>query len=141
MSKVTLRDYFTERLDREHHHQNERYKTYQQEQQTLADQCAQRWEHHNEIHKTIAKALELQAAEYERRLDHLNGEQARTKEILTVYLPRDLYESRHVELDVRIRQLEDFKANWTGRMIAIGGFLAVLSAILGGVVAHLLAGK
>lgn len=39
------------------------------------------------------KALESQAKEYHRRLEALNGEAARLREMQTHYLPRETYES------------------------------------------------
>lgn len=46
----------------------------------------------------VAKALELQAREYERRLEDLNHAHELAKETLGTYLPREMYERAHAEV-------------------------------------------
>lgn len=48
--------------------------------------------------KTLAKALELQAKEYERRLTDLNHAHEEARRVLSTYLPRELYERSHEEI-------------------------------------------
>lgn len=48
--------------------------------------------------KDLAKALELQAKEYERRLDDLNHSHSEAQRVLATYLPRELYERAHGEV-------------------------------------------
>ena len=43
--------------------------------------------------ESLEKALGLQAKEYERRLNELNGEQSRLREERGRFLPRELYDS------------------------------------------------
>ncbi len=52
-----------------------------------------------------SEALKIQAAEYERRLDALNGEAARLREIQSEYLPREVYDSEHKEINKKIELL------------------------------------
>lgn len=48
--------------------------------------------------RAAAKALELQAKEYERRLQDLNHAHAEAQRVLGIYLPRELYERAHQEV-------------------------------------------
>jgi hypothetical protein len=50
-------------------------------------------------------ALRLQALEYSRRLDALNGEAERLREMQETYLPRESYEYAHRELNAKIEAL------------------------------------
>ncbi len=52
-----------------------------------------------------ADALKIQAKEYERRLDALNGEAAWLREIQSTYLPREIYEANQKEQDGKIDNL------------------------------------
>ncbi len=52
-----------------------------------------------------ADALRIQAKEYERRLDALNGEAARLREIQSTYLPKEIYEAKQKEQDGKIDNL------------------------------------
>jgi hypothetical protein len=51
-------------------------------------------------------ALGLQAKEYERRLDGLNHETERIKNIQTTYMPKEVYEQKHALLEVKIENLQ-----------------------------------
>jgi hypothetical protein len=51
-------------------------------------------------------ALDLQAKEYERRLADLNNEAARLHQMQTTYLPREIYEAHHRELENKIDALQ-----------------------------------
>jgi hypothetical protein len=57
--------------------------------------------------QSLDKALELQAAEVERRLQVLNGEYARIDKVLAGTVPRELYQQAHEVLKQRIDALED----------------------------------
>lgn len=48
--------------------------------------------------RALEKALDLQAREYERRLELLNHAHAEAQRILATYLPRELYERAHQEV-------------------------------------------
>ena len=52
------------------------------------------------------KALKIQAQEYERRLEALNGEAERLRQMQTTYLPRELYSIEHKELVKKIDNLQ-----------------------------------
>lgn len=68
----------------------------------------------------VTKAREIQAKEYERRLEVLNHAHAEAQRILGTYIPRELYERAHaevvewqrkadirlVEIDARIKKVE-----------------------------------
>ena len=44
------------------------------------------------------KALDLQAREYERRLDALNHSHEEARQVLGTYIPREVYEHNHEQL-------------------------------------------
>ncbi len=68
-------------------------------------------------------ALALQAREYERRLDILNNEADRLRDIQATYLPRELYEAGHRELTTKIESLQ--------KMVFIGlGIILAVEALL-----------
>ena len=68
-------------------------------------------------------ALELNAKEIERRLDFLNGEAGRLKEMQSTYLPREVYESKHELLEQRL--------DGVMRLVYIGvGAVAMLEIVL-----------
>ena len=58
--------------------------------------------HLREVLALKETALELQAKEYDRRLSSLNHEAEQLKAMQSTYLPREMYESRHRELDAKI---------------------------------------
>ena len=69
--------------------------------------------------EALEQARVLQANEYARRLENLNGEAARLKEMQSTYMPRETYDARHEELVNRIRCLEAFKDNLSGKIAII----------------------
>ena len=60
-----------------------------------------------EREKSSATALQLQAQEYERRLEGLNGEADRINKILQACVNKDLYEAHHQELERRVNKLAE----------------------------------
>jgi len=69
------------------------------------------------------KALELQAKEYERRLENLNHEAERLRSMASTYLPRELYEAKNKEIEIKIESLQ--------KIVSIGiGVLLTLQFIL-----------
>ena len=77
-------------------------------------------------------ALELQAAEYARRLMDLNHEAQQLKDMQAKYTPRETYDRDAREADTRIRRLENLSENWAGRMwlpmITAAGLAAGITA-------------
>lgn len=62
----------------------------------------------------IARALELQAREYERRLEILNHAHEQARQVLNTYVTRDLYDRAHFEVvewqrkaDVRLSEYDN----------------------------------
>ena len=78
-------------------------------------------QHIREVLKLKEDAVKLQAAEYHRRLDDLNHEAERLKSMQGTYLPRELYESRHREIDIRLTTVE--RNVW----LATGGLAALFA--------------
>jgi hypothetical protein len=68
-------------------------------------------------------ALRLQAAEYERRLDMLNGEAERLRQMQTTYVEKSVYEIAHKYLTEKIDAIQ--KIVW----MAMGGLLLLEIAL------------
>ena len=68
------------------------------EPQTIRE-LAQALLHIREVLTFTDSALRLQAKEYERRLDGLNGEADRLKAMQATYVPADIYGVRHAVLE------------------------------------------
>lgn len=79
----------------------------------------------------IDTALVLQAKEYERRLDLLNGEASRLRDIQATYLPREVYEVFKKDQQNEIYDLKSFKDATIGRQGIIGYIVpTIISAII-----------
>jgi hypothetical protein len=65
--------------------------------------------------KSMSKALELQAKEYERRLDVLNHENERISEILKQSIPREVFDRFCESVLVRIGATEAAQIKAEGR--------------------------
>ena len=65
------------------------------------------------------EALKIQAAEYERRLDILNGEAERLRQMQATYLPREVYDTQHESLEQRLEVVTKFMYVGIGLAIAI----------------------
>jgi len=80
------------------------------------------------------KNLIQQAKEYERRLELLNGEASRLRDIQTNYLPREVYESKHSELIKTVDDLRTYRDTMLGRqsiiIIVVSALISVGVAIL-----------
>ena len=68
-------------------------------------------------------ALELQAKEYERRLNSLNGEAERLRYMQSTYMPREVYESKHNELTTKIEGVQKITFIGIGLVLAVEFFL------------------
>jgi hypothetical protein len=77
---------------------------------------------------------DLEAKEIARRLDILNGEADRLRQMQATYLPRELYDTQCSEFRREIDELRLFRANITGQIVAysaaIGLALSVITFIL-----------
>jgi hypothetical protein len=79
---------------------------------------------------SLDRATKLQAKEYERRLDGLNGEAGRLSQMQSTYLPREVYEINHKELCNKVESLQNFRSNLEGRMIVIAFCISAIVSIL-----------
>jgi len=70
---------------------------------------------HKKDSASLEKALELQAVEYKRRLEILNGEAQHLQDIQATYLPREVWENTMVELKKEIEELKQYKNTNLGR--------------------------
>jgi hypothetical protein len=89
----------------------------------------------NEKFAGIDKALNLQSKEYERRLEFLNGEADRLKNMQATYLSRELYDTQHETLRKRIDILEQNRANVEGKAsqsaVNIAYIISAIGIIIG----------
>ena len=85
-------------------------------------------------------ALKLAASELARRLDDLNGEAGRFREMQSNYMPRETAEAKYAEYEKRIAVLENAQSaeagqnkqnavNWD-RVFAVAGFAIASAALL-----------
>ena len=82
-------------------------------------------------HKEAAnKALNLQAKEYERRLDELNHVLAREREKDKSYMPREIIEKWMEHIDIWRREVDVDRATNASRNSTYTSVLAVLLAIV-----------
>jgi len=72
------------------------------------------------------EALSLQALEYQRRLDALNGEAERLRQMQSTYLPRESYEIAHRELVNKIEIVQKICFIGIGVAIAVEFLLSFL---------------
>ena len=78
------------------------------------------------------RALDLQSKEYARRLDLLNGEADRLRQMQMTYVPRELYERNDAQRCEDIKALESYRDTQLGRQ-------AVASAVIAAAVSALIA--
>ena len=76
------------------------------------------------------KALELQAAENERRLSALNGEAERLRKMQAEYVPRETYYSERNKTASDIDDLKAWKNNMVGRQAIISVLTATIISVL-----------
>ena len=76
-------------------------------------------ESHNE-------ALHLETAELRRRLDILNGESERLRQMQVTYLPRESYQIEHDRLRKDVEELQGFRNNLIGQMAMISTFFSII---------------
>jgi len=77
----------------------------------------------------MEKATTLQAAEYERRLDFLNGEASQLKAMQERYVPRETYDA-DTKADRAWKSVTERQmSNWSGRLAALGIVLSVVLAL------------
>ena len=65
--------------------------------------------------RSLSEALQLQAKEYKRRLDDLNGEAGRLRSMQSEYIPREVFDRTVTELRREIEELKIFKTKQEGR--------------------------
>jgi len=75
-------------------------------------------------------ALVLQTEEIHRRLNELNGEAERLRQMQATYMPRETYEVQRKDLEQKIEALLQFRANLEGRMWVAGGIVVILGAAI-----------
>ena len=84
------------------------------------------------------KALNLQAKEYERRLDGLNGEAERLRKMQETYLARDVYNSDIKSIRDDIADLKKFKDNYQGGHAASMLWITLIATIIATVISALI---
>ena len=72
----------------------------------------------------------LQAAEYERRLEHLNGEAERIRQREITYVPRELYERIDAQRCEDIKALESYRDVQSGKQAVLAAVIAAAVSLL-----------
>lgn len=86
---------------------------------------------------SMEKAQRLQHEEYMRRLDDLNHEAERLRQMQLTYVPREVDAERGRKIESSIKTLEAFRNNFIGKVALIAGGAAVLAGLLASVVTAL----
>ena len=83
------------------------------------------------------KALQLQATEYGRRLDYLNGEADRLRAMQSTYVPREVWDAEHKRLLNSIDILNSFRDTSTGRNSVLTFIISMGVSLLVGLAVHI----
>jgi len=75
------------------------------------------------------KALGIQAKEYERRLEALNGEAERLRKMQATYLPREVFDKIHDSIVADIEDLKRARDEGVGRQYVISAIVSAAIAI------------
>jgi len=75
-------------------------------------------------------ARELQATEYARRLDILNGEAERLRQMQATYVPRELYERIDLQRCEDIKALESYRDVQLGKNIVLTAIIAAAMSVV-----------
>ena len=86
----------------------------------------------------LQEAIKLQAKEYERRLEFLNGEAERLREMQATYLPRELYETEYDNLYRKLEGHQTFIDNLKGKEVIIPIAISVIIGIVVSVINRLM---
>jgi len=81
-------------------------------------------------------ALELQAKEYDRRLESLNHEAEQLKKMQATYLPREVGENKISRMEEEVTTLKLWKSNLMGRIAIAGGIIVLVAGLVGAVLAR-----
>jgi hypothetical protein len=76
------------------------------------------------------RALDLATQELHRRLEILNGEAGRLREMQATYVPREIFDRYKETQETRISGLENFNANLTGKQWIGGAVIVILAAAI-----------
>jgi len=79
---------------------------------------------------SYSKALDLQAKEYERRLEALNGEATRIAKSQQDHVQRPVYDIEVGALNRRTQILENWKSNMEGKLWGIGLMITAINIAL-----------
>lgn len=82
------------------------------------------------------KALDLQNKEVARRLEFLNGEAERLRQMQATYLPREVYDANCKEILGKLSSLEEFKNQAIGRQAVIAVLVSAAISIAIMLVSH-----
>ncbi len=91
------------------------------------------WIFFNEKFIALEKALNLQAKEYERRLEDLNGEKERLKAMKAELISREVFDNAMSEISKKLDILNDWKIKQEGKSQLtqyIPWLLAAISIVL-----------
>jgi hypothetical protein len=91
------------------------------------------WIYFEEKFKALEKALKLQAGKYEDKLNDLNGEAGRLKQMKAELTPREVFENAMSEIGKKLDILNDWKIKQEGKSQLtqyIPWLLAAISIVL-----------
>ena len=80
----------------------------------------------NEKFKAVDGLLALAKQEVERRLDLLNHQAEQLKDMQATYVPREVYDRRHMEIEARLANLEKLIWKAIGGVTVLGTVIQIL---------------
>lgn len=86
---------------------------------------------------SAAEALHLDAEEKARRLEALNGEAGRLRDMQASYLPREVWDGAFKEINKQLAEMKDFRSNVLGKQSVIVMVVSALTALLVSVMSSL----
>lgn len=91
------------------------------------------WIYFEEKFNALQKALKLQAKEYERRLEDLNGEAGRLKQMKAELTPREVFDNTINEIKEKLDVINTWKVKQEGKSQLtqyIPWILAIISMVI-----------
>lgn len=88
--------------------------------------------------EALKEHIDTVATAMQRDVDRVGNETQRLRDEQSQFVRIDAYNERHGPLESRVGSLENWRANLMGRAVAIGLLGALLFAVIGAVLGHLI---
>ena len=78
----------------------------------------------------LREALNQAQKDVDRRLEEMNALREQINQERTLYVSREVADREHATLNARIVLLEQFSANFQGRLWMLGAFVGIATAVV-----------